>query len=167
MYFKLYEHSVPVRFDSVEDFKRKYRKEPFQIEDDAEPIPNLEEKIPNIISDVNFEDIKDMVMENYSGAMTYPGCKMVVRGIMDCDPPEPPEYDLPDEDLLHEEVLEEACDQVLKELGFKEGIQDITVNIDDRIYIEEMLESKYRLEGCYLSDADIIEKYARCPEEDY
>ena len=125
---------------------------------------NKPEEFPDIRS------IVDDVMNNYTRVMIHPGCPMVVRGIMDCDPPEPPEYDLPDEDDFRFEVCDSWANEFLEGTGLT--IDSMKLSDEDRYAILEAAEEAYTEEfGHWPSNQEIIEDYALDyypePERDY
>lgn len=87
------------------------------------------------------------ICQRYTGEMTYAGCPEVRRGVMDCDPAEPPEFDVPYPDefkilIKEEDGVTRFCEQFgLKDMS--DTKYEFEYSLEDRKTVAELIEKCY------------------------
>lgn len=174
----------PKKYESEEEVMKEIKSRidtgnlvSIELKKDPVDIQPLRQNLDNVDLWPNMDEIEEEYMENYSLEMLYPGCPEVRRGVMDCDPAESPEFDLPGvedykEDLIEmwgDKFIENVKEQLKKEhidnyaLERTDGITSVNIPDDLRRAILERAEQQKERWPKY--DDELIEKYIDFPEE--
>ena len=102
----------------------------------------------------------DWIHSTYSCEMTYAGCPATR-----IDPPEGPEFDLPDCDVFEEEVTNEIANAILESAGIEDNIYSLKISDYDRSRLLEKANDVWLDQvGPWPDDYDIAEQYSTEPE---
>ena len=161
--------SLPFACKEEEVGKLAYRNSVVKIEMIKMPddLPELSELLEDDTYLPNPEAIEEEIMQDYTGEMTYAGSPMICRGVMDCDPPEPPEFDLPSADdfkeayrIAYANALLENVRPYIKSRYFSDkeySIDSMKISDNDRQLILEIADDSI----IYPDDDDIFYRYGR------
>ena len=153
--------TIPKCVKSVDEFLDK-KHSTYEVCVNPDDNENIAKALDDTDNYPSAEVITEDFMSGFSGRMIHPGCKMVCRGLMDCDPPEPPEYDLPTEEDFKASIREIWFKEFLKNngLSFLGDIYSMKISDNDRWQIIDACdEDYYSCHGSWPDDMEIFEQY--------
>ena len=165
-------NSMPRLYENWDEYWNRSFLYPRKIEVSENPMDS--DTIANALEDANnypeWNTLEKEYMKDYSGVMLHQAIKGHSRGIMDCDPDEPAEFDLPDAETFKYDLTIEWANQFLKNISNKlphemrnTDIYSLDINDKQRKQILKKAESSRK----WPDNQDIIEEYGKYNRDVY